>query len=147
MIKEIEELKAKISSNLNEILELKNSLKQKELEKQDLTKEFFLGIIDIIDSYENKERSLFDKHQGNQDATKIIESFSVIRKKLLSILLKYGVTRIEFPENKMIMGFSKIIETEPDLERKNDSIISVVRHGYIRGHELIREAELIIVKN
>lgn len=147
MIKEIDELKAKISSNLNEILELRNSLKQKETEKQDLTKEFFLGIIDIIDSYENKERSLFDKHQGSQDAAKIIESFGVIRKKMLSILSKYGVTRIEFPENKMIMGFSKIIDTEPDLNRKNDSIISVVRHGYIRGHELIREAELIIVKN
>lgn len=147
MIKEIDELKAKISSNLNEILELRNSLKQKETEKQDLAKEFFLGIIDIIDSYENKERSLFDKHQGSQDAAKIIESFGVIRKKMLSILSKYGVTRIEFPENKMIMGFSKIIDTEPDLNRKNDSIISVVRHGYIRGHELIREAELIIVKN
>lgn len=147
MIKEIEELKSKISSNLNEILEFKNILKQKELEKQDLTKEFFLSIIDVIDSYENKERSLFDKYHDNNDATKLIESFSIIKKKMLNVLSKYGVTRIEFPENKMIMGFSKIIATEPDLERKNDSIISIVRHGYIRGHELIREAELIIVKN
>ena len=54
MFEEILELKKKISDNLAEVLELKNSIKKKELEKQDLTKDFFLGIIDVIDSYENK---------------------------------------------------------------------------------------------
>lgn len=147
MFEEISELKKKISDNLTEVLELKNSNKKKELEKQDLTKDFFLGIIDVIDSYENKEVSLQEKNHDNPDGIKIITSFGVIKRKLITLLGKYGVTKIEFQENKLIIGFSKVVGTEPDPNQKSDSIISIVRNGYIRGHEVIREAELIIVKN
>ena len=147
MFKEISELKNKISDNLSEVLELKTSLKNKELEKQDLMKEFFLAIIEVVDSYENKENSLLEKIPSDSECIKIINSFAAIKKKLLNLLLKYGVTKVEFPENKLIIGFSKVVGTEPDPTKKNDSIISIVRNGYIRAHEVIREAELIIVKN
>lgn len=147
MFKEISELKNKISNNLSEVLELKASLKNKELEKQDLMKEFFLAIIEVVDSYENKENSLLEKIPSDSECIKIINSFAAIKKKLLNLLLKYGVTKVEFPENKLIIGFSKVVGTEPDPTKKNDSIISIVRNGYIRAHEVIREAELIIVKN
>lgn len=147
MFKEISELKNKISNNLSEVLELKTSLKNKELEKQDLMKEFFLAIIEVVDSYENKENSLLEKIPSDSECIRIINSFAAIKKKLLNLLLKYGVTKVEFPENKLIIGFSKVVGTEPDPTKKNDSIISIVRNGYIRAHEVIREAELIIVKN
>lgn len=147
MFKEISELKNKISNNLSEVLELKTSLKNKELEKQDLMKEFFLAIIEVVDSYENKENSLLEKIPSDSECIKIINSFAAIKKKLLNLLLKYGVTKVEFPENKLIIGFSKVVGTEPDPTKNNDSIISIVRNGYIRAHEVIREAELIIVKN
>lgn len=147
MFKEISELKNKISNNLSEVLELKTSLKNKELEKQDLMKEFFLAIIEVVDSYENKENSLLEKIPFDSECIKIINSFAAIKKKLLNLLLKYGVTKVEFPENKLIIGFSKVVGTEPDPTKNNDSIISIVRNGYIRAHEVIREAELIIVKN
>lgn len=147
MFKEISELKNKISNNLSEVLELKTSLKNKELEKQDLMKDPFLAIIEVVDSYENKENSLLEKIPFDSECIKIINSFAAIKKKLLNLLLKYGVTKVEFPENKLIIGFSKVVGTEPDPTKKNDTIISIVRNGYIRAHEVIREAELIIVKN
>lgn len=147
MFKEISELKNKISNNLSEVLELKTSLKNKELEKQDLMKEFFLAIIEVVDSYENKETSMLEKLPADSECIKIINSFAAIKKKLINLLSKYGVTKVEFPENKLIIGFSKVVGTEPDPTKKNDSIISIVRNGYIRAHEVIREAELIIVKN
>lgn len=147
MFKEISELKNKISNNLSEVLELKTSLKNKELEKQDLMKDLFLAIIEVVDSYENKENSLLEKIPFDSECIKIINSFAAIKKKLLNLLLKYGVTKVEFPENKLIIGFSKVVGTEPDPTKNNDSIISIVRNGYIRAHEVIREAELIIVKN
>jgi molecular chaperone GrpE (heat shock protein) len=40
-----------------------------------------------------------------------------------------------------------VIDTEPDSNLPNDTIIEIVRNGYIHGKELIREAEVIIVKN
>lgn len=147
MIDEINQLRSKITSNLSEVLELKQVIKNNELEKHDLMKEFFLGIIDVIDSYENKENSLLFKFQAKSDYSNVINSFSAIKKKLTNLLAKYGVTKVVYPEGMLIIGFSKVVGTEPDETKKNDSIISIVRNGYIRGHEVIREAEIIIVKN
>lgn len=147
MFEEITGLKNKISENLSEILTLKKTVKNLEIAKQDLMKEFILGIIEVIDSFENKENSLLTKYSSNDESNKIINSFSIIRKKLNILLENYGVTKITFPDNKLIVGFSKVVGTEPDMLKKNDSIISIVRNGYIRGHEVIREAEIIVVKN
>ena len=122
-------------------------LKQKEIEKQDLEKEYLLGIIEVIDSFENKERSLLEKVAANPDAMKTVSSFNIIKKKLLALLSKYDVSHIEFPDNRLIIGLSKVVGTEPDPLKPDDHIISVIRHGYRRGQEVIREAELIIVKN
>ena len=55
--------------------------------------------------------------------------------------------KIEFTDNRLIVGLCEVVETEADNNRKNDEIISVIRNGYIRGKELIRPAQIIVVKN
>lgn len=147
MFEEINHLKNKISENLSEVLTLKKNIKNLEIEKHDLMKEFFLGIIEVIDSFENKENSLLSKYPASNECYKIIINYSVIKKKMNNLLENYGVSKITFPDNKLIVGFSKVIGTEADSSKKNDIVISIVRNGYIRGHEVIREAELIVVKN
>ena len=147
MTKEIIDLKNILTTQLTTNLNLNLELKQKELEKQDLMKDFFLGIIKILDSFETKEENLKERYSEEKVAQKTIKSYSSIKKQLLNLLKKHGVTRLEFPENRLIVGFSKVVETEPDNTKVNDEIISIVRQGYIRGSELIREAELIVVKN
>jgi molecular chaperone GrpE (heat shock protein) len=136
-----------LKKGLIENLELKNKVKKKDLEKQDLMKDFFLSVIKILDSFESKEENLTEKYISNTDAEKVIQSYRSIRTQLLNLLSKYGVTKLEFPENRLIVGFSKVVDTEPDQTKKNDTIIEIVKNGYIRGSELIREAEIIIVKN
>lgn len=49
--------------------------------------------------------------------------------------------------NRLIVGLCEVVETEADSNRRNDDIISVIRNGYIRGKELIRPAQIIVVKN
>ena len=73
--------------------------------------------------------------------------YNSVKTKLLNLLQKYGITKIEFPDNRLIVGLCEVVETEADGNRKNDEIISVVRGGYIRGNELIRAAQIIVVKN
>jgi len=144
----MKELEFKTVKYLSEILDLKYSLKQKEIEKKDMMKEFFLGIIDIIDTCERKEENISEKYQTEGDKElKFLKSIISIKNKLLKLLEKYGVTVLDFPDNKLILGFSKVVETEPDPFRENDKIISIIRNGYIKGSELIREAELVVVKN
>jgi len=147
MFEEIDQIRNNISNNLSEMLELKKTVKNKELEKQDLMKDLFMGIIDVIDSFENKQNSLSEKYSSESENAKIIKSYSSIKTQLINLLKKYGVTIIEFPENRLITGFSKVVGTEPDPKKRNDIILEIVRNGYIRGHEVIREAEIIIVKN
>lgn len=147
MIKEITDLEDFLTKQLTINLNLKNELKQKELEKQDLMKEFFIGIIKILDSFEAKEENLKERYPEDQKAQKTIKSYSSIKKQLLNLLRKHGVTKLEFPENRLIVGFSKVVDTEPNSVMDNDEIISIVKQGFIRGSELVREAELIVVKN
>lgn len=147
-MKELEEIQSKLVLSLSENLNLRNKIKEQDKEKHDLMNDFFSSIIKTIDMFESKEENFLERFKGkNADAEKIINSYSLIKKQMLNILKNHGVTQLEFPENRLIIGFSKVIDTEPDPNKKNDTIISILKNGYIRGKELIREAELIVVKN
>lgn len=148
MKESIRELEQLIIQNLQSNSLLKNEVEQKENEKHDLLKEVSLKIIDVIDSFENSAEWVaendFDKVE---EARKTVSKFKIVHRKLLGLLKSYGVTKIEFPDNRLIVGLCDVVETEADSNRKNDEIISIIRNGYIRGKELIRPAQIIVVKN
>jgi len=148
MKESVNELEQIIVQNLKSINLLKNEVERKENEKHDLLKDISLNIIDILDSFERIEESINEKEYNKIDeVNKTINRYRTIQKKLLSLLQKYGVTKIEFPDNRLIVGLCEVVETEADIAQKNDEIISVIRNGYIRGNELIRPAQIIVVKN
>ena len=148
MKESVTELEQLIVQNLKSTNLLKNEVERKENEKHDLLKDISLNIIDIIDSFERIEESIIEKEYNKIDeVNKTTSRFRTIQKKLLSLLQKHGVTKIEFPDNRLIVGLCEVVETEADSNRKNDEIISVIRNGYIRGKELIRPAQIIVVKN
>ena len=148
MKESVTELEQLIIQNLKSTNLLKNEVERKENEKHDLLKDISLSIIDIIDSCENiNEWVLNNQYNQIDEAKKTNNRYKTIQKKLLALLQKYGITKIEFPENRLIVGLCEVVETEVDNNRKNDEIISVIRNGYIRGKELIRPAQIIIVKN
>jgi len=148
MSKEQNEIENYITTTLREIVSLKNNIDELENEKKDQFKKLILGIIDVIDSFERAEEGLIEKQLRKTDEVfKTMQRYKLVLKKLQNLLSIHGVTKLEFPENKLIIGFSKVIDTEPDSNKKNDEIISIVKNGYIKGKELIRDAEIIIVKN
>jgi molecular chaperone GrpE (heat shock protein) len=81
------------------------------------------------------------------EAKRAVSKFKIVHRKLVGLLREYGITKIEFPDNRLIVGLCEVVETEADSQKKNDEIISVIRNGYIRGKELIRPAQIIVVKN
>ena len=148
MKESVTELEQLIIQNLKSTNLLKNEVERKENEKHDLLKDISLNVIDIIDSCENINEWVFNNQYNQIDEAKKTNSrYKTIQKKLLALLQKYGITKIEFPDNRLIVGLCEVVETEVDNNRKNDEIISVIRNGYIRGNELIRPAQIIIVKN
>jgi molecular chaperone GrpE (heat shock protein) len=143
-----EELKELIIQNLKSTSILKNEVESKENEKHDLIKNVSLNIIDIIDSCENIDEWVIDNEYNEVDeARKTNSRYKTIQRRLLTLLQTQGISKIEFPDNRLIVGLCEVIETEADRNRKNDEIISIIRNGYIRGKELIRPAQIIVVKN
>lgn len=148
MKESVTELEQLIIQNLKSTNLLKNEVERKENEKHDLLKDISLNIIDIIDSFERIEEGIIEKEYNKIDeVNKTSSRYRTIQKKLLSLLQKHGITKIEFPDNRLIVGLCEVVETEADSNKKNDEIISVIRNGYIRGKELIRPAQIIVVKN
>ncbi|KAF0128473.1 MAG: co-chaperone GrpE [Bacteroidetes bacterium] len=148
MKNEIVELEEIITKSLLKTNNLINERNKIEIEKLDQLKGIAISIIDVLDSFENIENSFIEKGQDkNEDVIKTMKRYQSIQRKLYLILQKNGITKIDFPENRLIQGFCEVLETQPDASKNNDEIISIVRHGYMKGKELIRSAQLIIVKN
>jgi len=140
--------KAELTDNLKTILELKNSEDRCETEKKDQFNKLIIGIIEVIDTFENAEEGINERNLNTDDnSQRIINRFARVLRELHRLLKKNGVTKLEFPENRLMIGFCEVIDTEPDSDLVNDTIIEIVKNGYIHGKELIREAEVIIVKN
>lgn len=142
------ELRNIIIQNLQSNNNLKNEVERKENEKKDQLKDISVGIIDILDSFERVEEGLVEKGlDKNEEAKKAMNRYKTIQKKLINLLQKYGISKIEFPDNKLVVGLCEVMETEADSSLQNDEIVAVVRSGYIKGKEIIRPAQVIIVKN
>ncbi len=144
----LQQLESIISQNLLTVSNLKNAVIQKDLEKSDQLKALSLGIIDVVDSFQRIEENIAEKGLPNvEDVSKTMNRYKTIQKKLLNLLQKHGVQKINFPENKLIVGLCEVIDTEPDNSRQNDDIVSVVRNGYVKGEEVIRAAQVIVIRN
>lgn len=140
--------KAVLTDNLKNIQQLHNLTEKYKLEKQDQFLDLITGIIKVIDTFENSEKAINERNLNIDDNTqKIIERFTSVLRRLHRLLKNNGVTKLEFPENRLMVGFCKVIDTEPDPNLPNDTIIEIVKNGYIHGKKPIREAEVIIVKN
>lgn len=142
-----DELEGYVAEQLTLIHELKRQVADKERERQDQLRDFLLGQIELLDAMEQKDANLRERYEAEPEALKVIVSYGSVQKRLLRQLERYGVTRVTFPEGRLIVGLSKVVETEPDATRPNDSIISIVSQGYMRGNTVLREADLIVVKN
>ena len=144
----IKELENHITVTLQSVNNLKHDVEQKENEKHDQLIEIAKGIIETLDSFDKVDEWLIEKGlDKSDDSVKTKNRYGSVKTRLLNLLQKFGITKIEFPENRVIVGLCEVVETEADSNRKNDEIISIVKHGYIRGKELIRAAQIIVVKN
>jgi molecular chaperone GrpE (heat shock protein) len=130
-----------IDSLKREKLEIENLYKDK-LEKSNLQ---FIGLVDVIENIENNfiEQDI----QRNEIAESLCQNIKAIKKKILRILESYKIIKIDFPDNKAIRDFSKIIDTRTDLNLENETILEIIKNGYynLKENKVIRKAELITV--
>jgi molecular chaperone GrpE (heat shock protein) len=146
-IEKIDSLQTFIVQHLTTEVELKEEVRNAQAITQETLIDFCVGIVEILDNIEIKNKNLTRRYGDEETGRKILKSYHSISKQLLSLLANYGVTRLTYPDNRLITGYCRVVDTEPNAELPNDTIIAILREGYIRGSELIREAEVTVVKN
>lgn len=100
-----------------------------------------------MDAFDKADRRLEEQYLENEDVQKARRRFSTSKKKLLEILNKNNVNEIMFSDGIATLEDCQIEDTEPDMMKPNNTIISIEKAGYRRNGRLLRLAEVIIVKN
>jgi molecular chaperone GrpE (heat shock protein) len=107
-----------------------------------------LDIIQIIDAFEKAEEIIIEREWNKtEESEKSIKRLLTAKTKTLSILEKYGVSKFVFNDNMCNDETCKTVGDEPDRVKPNGYIISIEKTGYSHENKVLREAEVIIVKN
>ena len=141
-------IEAKITEILKENIFLKNEIENINSKFEENRKNVFLDILQIVDTFERAELSILERNLStNDESKKSIERLLTAKKKTLSVLEKYGIAKIVFENNIAIDKYCKVVDVEPDDTHPNNYILSIENDGYLINQELLREAEVIVVKN
>jgi molecular chaperone GrpE (heat shock protein) len=142
-------LETKITDFQQEILNLNTALDQHKRESRESNNALFREIFEVLDTFELVFERLAPERAGlNKKVDRCLKSIESTNRKLERMLTERGVAKIEFPDNKIIIGQCRIVDTVADPQAANGTIVTIVRHGYISGTgDVLRLAEVISVRN
>jgi len=150
MKKEKEFLREKFIGFQLKIAELTRTLHEQEASFQAREKELYLNLFEILDAFENLNETIQAKEDEFDKTTRrLAKNVHAIHRKLDRLLKANNIVRIEFPDNKARMDYCKIADTQETADMENETILSVVKNGYIDKHQdkVLRKAEVITVLN
>ena len=128
-------------------LDLCNEIESVKHDQDTLLDSIFIDLISVVDSYEKAYNKVEEKFNGDESALRTRKLFATSLKKLLCVFEKYGVSEIKFPDGVATPKDSEVVDTEPDLEKPENTIVSIEKKGYRRNGRLLRLAEVVVVKN
>ena len=148
MNEQISAIEAEITRLKQDNLNQKNTIEESSLDHERQIDALVSDVITIIDAFEKAEVKV--KEMGlteDENAQKAIKRMLQPKKMALSVLAKYNVTRIELDGKPMNADTCIVVDTEPDADKEEGTVLSIEKNGYQRGNRLIRRAEVIIVRN
>jgi len=148
-----ESVQKEVLDEITALLKEKNSLQNKRdtalSEKESEKRKIFLDIVSVLDDFDKLFSTLTSKSGSLSEAeARLIKSFQARYNRILSLLEKYGVTRI-----KTVIGsiananLHKVIDTVEDKSKADGTIVEELRGGYLWTTGILREADVIVVKN
>ena len=148
MNEQISAIEAEITRLKQDNLKQKNTIEESSLDHERQIDALVSDVITIIDAFEKAEVKV--KEMGlteDENVQKAIKRMLQPKKMALSVLAKYNVTRIELDGKPMNADTCIVVDTEPDADKEEGTVLSIEKNGYQRGNRLIRRAEVIIVRN
>ncbi|MBW2613080.1 MAG: nucleotide exchange factor GrpE [Deltaproteobacteria bacterium] len=132
------------------IAELTHRLAEQENFHEEKERAFYLSLLDILDAFENIEERIEEKKETfDKPAFMLSKNIRSIHKKFIRLMKAGHIVLMEFPDNKARMALCKIIDTRVEPKMENETILSVVKKGYVRKKDgaILRKAEVITVLN
>jgi molecular chaperone GrpE (heat shock protein) len=132
------------------IADLGHALRQQEDAFQQRESSLCMGIFEILDALENIEESVRAReNEFDKAARRLVKNIRSVHKKLIRLLKANDIVRIEFPDNMARIESCKVVDTEESHTLENETVLSVVKNGYMRkdNGKVLRKAEVITVLN
>ncbi len=143
-------LKQKLVEFQKKAAGLAHAMKEQQRDYENGEKELALDLLGILDAFDALDANMSEKEAGFDKTTRMLtKSVRTLRKKFIRLLKARNIVRITFPENRATMEYCKIVDTQSDPGKENETIISVIKNGYMdrRRNRVIRKAEVITVLN
>jgi len=143
-------LKEKLVEFQLKIAELNHSMAKQLNSFQEREKGLALRLLDILDAFENIDETIeAKKDKFDKTARMLSKNIGSVHKKLIRLMKSIDIVKMEFPDNKARIDYCKIIDTRPEPEMENETIVSVVKNGYVNKQDgsVVRKAEVITVLN
>jgi molecular chaperone GrpE len=121
-----------------------------ELDKQRVneTRRLLISIVEAIDAFERVFQSIREKDQLVTPQMKIwIGNFRTVRRLLEAILANHDVVKIENLDAGFDPRWHRVAETVKDAAKADGTIVEEVVRGYVWKGQVLRKAEVLVVKN
>jgi len=123
-------------------------LKEAEQQQAAAERKWILGLIDVMDAFERVFRSIDAKPDRVTDQMKIwIGNFRAVSRLLDRQLADRGAQRMVPAGSTFDPERQTILETLEDATREDGAIADEVRPGWERQGEILRKAEVRVVRN
>ncbi|MBW2368582.1 MAG: nucleotide exchange factor GrpE [Deltaproteobacteria bacterium] len=132
------------------IADLNHALREQKRQFHEKENKTYLSLFEILDAFEAVDDTIETKQDTFDKTARMLgKNVRSIHKKLSRFIKSCNISRMAFPDNKARMGFCKIVDTQPKPEMENETILSIVKHGYVDNQNgtVIRKAEVITVLN
>ena len=144
----IDELRDEIKKLFEENSRLNNWISTQEQSSDNQVGEICKDFLQVLEAFEWAEDSI---HERGLDQSRIckgaIDRLLTAKEKLLEVLDRYGVKKIDFSNGVMDASRAQIVGSEPDEEKEEGTVLRIQRDGFFRKEKLLRKADVILVKN
>lgn len=150
MTNEKERLRDKIVEFQSTIAELKKQVRDREQSAEEKEKRLFLELLEVMDTFDLLEKTIAEKRgELNKPGRMLSKNFKSVAKKLTRMLKTNDIVRIDFEDDRATMEHCKVVETKPEPDRENETILSVLKSGYMdrKRNIVLRKAEVVTVLN
>ncbi len=111
---------------------------------------FRLGLLDILDAFENIEETIeAKKDRYDKSARMLSKNIRAVHRKLIRLMKSDDIVTMDFPDNKAAMDRCKVVDVREAPGMENETILTIIKNGYINKKDgsVLRKAEVITVSN